>query len=591
MWQAAGYWTVVWIALLIVQGILPAVQIYLVKSAIDSFVAVTNNSISADNLTAALRDIGLLVALMLLGGATGSFNTWVRSLQSELAQDHLSLLIHNQAISLDFAFFESPAYYDLLHRANVETKHRAIALLESLGELIRSGLTLLSVVAVLLPLGILLPLGLFASSFPPLFAVYKTNRQENQWRLQNTQAQRYADYYNTLLTSREFAAELRLFNLGEHFQTAYQNLRLRLRRERMQLVKKRSLIQLGASFLSLAILGLALAWMVSQMSQGKLSLGDLALLLQSLWLAQSTLQLLLKNLSKSYQNLLFLQDLFEFLSLKQQSVSQSITHQKGETLKEIKQGIHFDRVCFCYPGSQRLALDDFTLTIPAGQIAAIVGENGAGKSTLTKLLCRLYDPKVGTIAIDGTNIRSFPVADLWRLFSVMFQRPIRYHDTAANNIALSALAKNPTRSQIEAIAQATGADAAIQDLPAGYDTLLGKQFGNAELSGGQWQRLALARAWLRSAPIVILDEPTSAMDAWAESNWLKRLRNLAKGKTVIVITHRFTTAQQADEIHIMAKGKIIESGTHQELLAKDGNYARSWRSQVEASIEPKIKGT
>ena len=585
VWQAAGYWSVVWAVLLIFQGILPALQIYLVKTAINSFVAVVNNDIPSANLTAAFTDIGILVALILTGSAIASFTTWVRSLQAELTQDYLSSLIHNQAVSLDLAFFESPNYYNRLHRANSEAKNQAVALLENLGELTRSCLTLLSVIVVLLPLGILLPLGLLASSLPPLFVVYKTNQRENQWRLKNTAAQRYVDYYNTLLTSREAAAELRIFALGEHFQTSYKTLRQRLRRERMHLIRQRSLTQFGASFFSLVILGIALSWMVSQMARGKLSLGDLALLLQSLWLAQGTLQVLLRNLGRSYQNLLFLQDLFEFLALKPQVVTLAKSTSEGCGVQgEIKR-ICFEQVRFYYPGSQRLALDDFTLTIPAGQIVAIVGENGAGKSTLVKLLCRFYDPEAGRVTIDGTDIREFPVTQVRQLFSVMFQSPVRYHDTAANNIALSALTANPTRREIEAIAQATGADTAIGQLPAGYDTLLGKRFGEAELSGGQWQRLALARAWMRSAPIVILDEPTSAMDAWAESNWLRRLRQLAQGKTVIIITHRFTTAQQADMIHVMAKGRVLESGTHQELLVKGGCYAQSWRSQVETEMQ------
>jgi len=204
---------------------------------------------------------------------------------------------------------------------------------------------------------------------------------------------------------------------------------------------------------------------------------------------------------------------------------------------------------------------------------------------------RFYDPEAGRITIDGVDIRDIPLAELRKLFSIMFQFPAHYQDTVANNIALGALAANPERSQIEAVAEITGADIAIQQLPRGYDSLLGKQFGGAELSGGQWQRLALARTWLRPAPIVVLDEPTSAMDAWAEANWLGRLRQLAQGRTVIIITHRFTTAQQADIIHVMSEGQVVESGTHQELLVKGGSYAESWQAQVETKVQGLIPPT
>jgi ATP-binding cassette, subfamily B, bacterial len=584
VWQAAGYWIVIWAVLLIFQGILPAIQIYLVKTAINSFVAVVKTDIRS-NVTSAFTYIAILVTLLLFGGAIAYFNIWVRSLIAELTQDYVSSSIHRQAISLDLAFFESPDYYNRLHRACTEGKTQPVILLENLGELISSTLTLLSVAVVLLPLGIWLPLGLLLSSFPPFYVMYKNNQIENQWRLQNTSTQRYIDYYENILTEREFAAEVRLFALGDRFQTSYQNLRQRLRKEKMGLMRSRSLAQFCASFLSLVILGIALSWMVSQMARGKLSLGDLALLLQSLWLAQGLLHSLLGNFSKIYQNLFLLQDLFEFLSL------QPLLRNEGAECRLQKvgltKGICFEQVSFYYPGSQRLALDGFTLTIPVGQIVAIVGENGAGKSTLVKLLRRFYDPEAGRITIDGIDIRDIATAELRELFSVIFQFPARYQDTVANNIAIGALTANPVKEQIEAVAEMTGADIAIQQLPRGYDSLLGTRFGGAELSGGQWQRLALARAWLHEAPIVVLDEPTSAMDAWAEANWLGRLRELAEERTVIIITHRFTTAQQADMIHVMAEGRVVESGTHQELLVKGGSYAESWKMQVETEVQIK----
>ncbi|MGB7443770.1 MAG: ABC transporter ATP-binding protein [Coleofasciculaceae cyanobacterium] len=592
VWLGLGYWLIIWAILLTIQGILPALQIYIVKTAINSIVAVVNtNNLNSHNLNSALTYLAMLVGLMLFAGAIANFNIWVRSLIAELTQDHVSSAIHRQAITLDLAFFESPHYYNSLHRARTEGKNQPVLLLENLGELITSTLTLLSVAVVLLPLGIWLPLGLLVSGFPPFYVMYKSNQIENKWRLQNTMTQRYIDYYETLLTESEFATELRLFALGDRFCKSYQNLRKKLRQERMQLLKKRSFYQFFASFLSLVILGIALSWMVREMAQGKLSLGDLALLLQSLWLAQGLLQKLLKTFGKTYRNLLLLQDLFEFLSL------QPLLPTKGANCKGENQDLHehqinkicFERVSFAYPDTQNLALDNFNLTIPGGQIVAIVGENGAGKSTLTKLLCRFYDPKAGKITINGLDVCNIPIVKLRTLFSVMFQFPARYHDTAANNIAISTLNTNPTAREIETVAKATGANIAIEQLTAGYDTLLGKRFGGTELSGGQWQRLALARAWLRSAPIVILDEPTSAMDAWAESNWLACLRQLAQGKTVIIITHRFTTAQQADMIHVMAKGKVIESGTHQELLAKNGSYAQSWRLQVEVEVQDERK--
>jgi ATP-binding cassette subfamily B protein len=245
-------------------------------------------------------------------------------------------------------------------------------------------------------------------------------------------------------------------------------------------------------------------------------------------------------------------------------------------------GIRFRNVSFRYPGSERAALVGLNLEVAAGQTAAIVGPNGAGKSTVIKLLCRFYDPEEGAVEVDGVDISGMPVDDYRRLVSVLFQQPVEYSATAGENIALGDLAGPCGPAEIEAAAQAAGAREVVERLPRGYDQMLGKWFaGGTELSVGEWQRIALARAFLRRAPIILLDEPTSAMDSWAEAEWLQRFRALARGHTAVIITHRFTTAMHADIVHVMQEGRIVESGTHDGLLARRGLYAQSWRAQME----------
>lgn len=247
----------------------------------------------------------------------------------------------------------------------------------------------------------------------------------------------------------------------------------------------------------------------------------------------------------------------------------------------LRDGIRFRGVTFRYPSSARPALQGFDLDIPAGRVTAIVGPNGAGKSTLVKLLCRFYDPSEGTVELDGVDLRSLPLAKLRRAITVLFQEPVRYHETVAESIALGDLAAAPGRDEVVAAARAAGAEGLISRLPQGYDTPLGRWFADGQdLSMGEWQRLALARAFLRRAPLVVLDEPTSAMDSWAEADWLARFRAFAAGRTAVVITHRFTTAMHADLIYVMDAGRVVESGSHAELVARGGRYAESWQAQM-----------
>ncbi|NOX60438.1 MAG: ABC transporter ATP-binding protein [Chloroflexi bacterium] len=576
VWTAARGWTIAWAALLVMQGALPVATVYLTKTLVDSLVEALTASPTWETVRPTLLLVGLMAVVLLLSELMRSQTTWVRTAQAELVQDHISDLIQRQAAALDLAFYESPDYYDQLHRARVDARMRPLALLENVGGLVQNSITLVAMIGVLLPYGLGPPLLLLLGTLPALWVAIRYTLRFHRWRLRNTKAVRRTRYYEWLLTRRESAAELRLFDLGDHFREAFQRVRLGLRTERIALARDQALAELIAGGLGLLALAAGMAWMIWRAVQGAVTLGDVALFYQAFSQGQRMMRTLLNNIGEVVRNVLFLENLFEFLALRPQiSSPTSLPSLQPQPPFEVR----LQNVRFCYPDSARPALDGLDLVLPPGQIVALVGKNGAGKSTIAKLICRFYDPSVGRVLLNGRDIRDLPLDWLRRQITVLFQESVHYHTTAARNIALGDLAAEPTQTAIEAAARAAGADESIRRLPREYETVLGKWFGGAELSGGEWQRLALARAFLRRASIIILDEPTSAMDSWAEADWLARFRRLVAGRTALIITHRFTTAMVADIIHVMDQGRIIESGTHQTLLKFNGRYAESWRNQ------------
>jgi ATP-binding cassette, subfamily B, bacterial len=580
VWQVARPWTITWVVLLIVQGLLPAAMVYLTKMVVDGVVASLRNGSSWPDVRHVLLLLLLLGGILLLMEVVRGGINWVRTVQAELLQDHITSLIHEKSVTADLAFYELSDYYDHLHRARAEARYRPVALLGNLGALLQNSITLLAMGAILIPLGPWLALALLLSTLPAFYVVVHYALAEYQWRQRTTADDRRAWYYDWLMTTAEAAAELRLFDLGKYFQSNYKDLRHRLRGERLQLTRKQSLAELGASLIALLIVGAALGWMVWKALHGLVTLGELALIYAAFNQGQGLMRTLLENAGQLYGNSLFLGNLFEFLAL-----PPGIICRGGPPwpppLRAVELGISFKGVSFTYPDSTSKALDNFTMTIPSGKIVAIVGPNGAGKSTLLKLLCRFYDPDDGTIEIDRQDIRDLATDDLRRLITVLFQQPFHYNTTVRENVLYGDMTLQASEAEIETAIRAAGAEEIIARLPQQEQTLLGRWFaGGTELSVGEWQRIALARAFLRSAPIIILDEPTSALDPWAEADWLERFRQLAIGRTSIIITHRFTTAMHADVIHVMARGRIVESGSHHRLLEQSGLYAESWSRQM-----------
>ena len=555
---------------------------WLTRTVVNRLVPVMRGERSWENLQPLILAAGLMVGVLLVSEGLRGIAGWLRTAQSDLVQDYISGLIQRKSGSVDLAFYESPEFYDHLHRARAEAGHRPIALVESLGNLMQNGITLIAMLGVLIPYGPWLPAALLLSTMPALYVVLRYSLLQHEWLQRATADERRTWYYDWLLTAGDTAAEVRLFGLQEHFRQSFDAVRRRLRGERLALARAQSRAELTAGLSGMLVTAGALAWMGWKVVRGLTGLGDLALFYQAFQQGLGLMRTLLGTVGQLYQNSLFLGNLYEFLALEPKVVDPPEPVAAPWPLRE---GICFRNVTFRYPARERAVLRDFNLVIPAGQIVTIVGPNGAGKSTLIKLICRFYDPEEGSVEIDGLDLRRLSIEELRKQMAVLFQSPVHFNATVAENIGLSDLRRAKDRSGIEAAARAAGADGVVARLPHAYDHVLGTWFQEGtDLSVGEWQRIALARAFLRQAPVIIFDEPTSAMDPWAEADWMKRFRQLVAGRTALIITHRFTTAMFADAIHVMIDGRIVESGSHAELIARDGMYAQGWATQMRSQV-------
>ncbi|MBT8401931.1 MAG: ABC transporter ATP-binding protein/permease [Rhodothermia bacterium] len=579
VFDAASRWTLAWAVTLIVQGVLPALTIYISKLLIDELVGAIGQGAASESIRGLVVLGAIMGTLLLLGYVLSSVGRWIRTALSETFRDHLRGMLHAQANRLDLAFYESSAYHDRLHRVMGEVSQRPLVMLESLGGVLQSFVTLLGMAALIILYAWWLPFVLVIGAVPALVVALRFSRRRHAWWKKRTADERWAQYYETLLTHSSVAAEMRLFGLGSHFRDLYQSLRQRLRSERIALERGQLVEAIPAALAALIITAAVMVWITLRALRGLATLGDVALFYQTFSRGQNLMRTMLVGIGQVYDSSLFVSELFDFMSLEPLTAGPATRR-----LTRHPSSVRFDDVSFSYPGTESRVLKNVSVQFERGQTVAIVGENGAGKSTLLKLLCRFYDPSTGDVSLDGISMRLLDPMDVWKQTTVLFQFPVQYHASAADNIAYGELGPSSESSRIEAAARSAGIHDKITSLPSEYQTLLGRWFVDGqELSGGEWQRLAMARAFYRDAPILVLDEPTSMLDSWAEGEWFDRFKSLVEDRIGIIITHRFTIARRADVIHVMRDGRIVESGTHGELVAMGGLYSSSWNEQVAAS--------
>ncbi len=583
IWTAAPKLSGLWASLLIAQGFIPGLLVYLTKVVVDSLVVAVNSQGDWGKIRPAIFLIATIGFVMLVSDVLQSLSEIVRTAQADIIQDHIKSLVHKKSEALDMSHFESSEYHDRLEQATSDGASRPLSLLESIGSTIQTTISLAVMAGLLIQYSVWLPIVLVLTTIPAFAIILRFDREYHKWWKGTTGERRWIQYFDVMLTHSRAVAEIKAFTLSSHFQTRYQDLRKRLRTDKLDQTRRLGVAKLVTGVFSLFIMAAATVWMGWRSLYGSLTLGDLALFYQAFSRGQGLMRTLLGSVGQMIKNSLFVSVLFEFLDL------ESRIHDPESpvaTPGNLNEGIRVSNVTFRYPGTDRFVFRDVSLFLPAGKTVAIVGENGSGKTTLLKLICRFYDPESGRIEFDGVDIRKFSINGLLSLITITFQMPLNYHATVSESIAMGDLQMSASTDEIKSAARDAGADEFISRLPDQYDTLLGKVHANgAELSGGEWQRLALARAYFRKAPIILLDEPTSFMDSWSETDWFRRFRSLAEGRTALVITHRFTIAMRADIIMVMDKGQIVEQGTHRELLELSEKYAKSWREQMRVAGE------
>lgn len=583
LWQV-NPWLVVGTCLLMgVTAVIPAAVTYMTKVIIDGVVEVSTQGSSWTTLVLALV---ALLSLWLSRTIFDLISSYIQELLGEQTSIKAQRLIIAKAGQLDLAFFENPRFYDQLFHATENFWQIGNVCWATLA-LLQQALSLtamVSLLSVLHPMAIVL---LFITVLPRLLTVGHLARKNYQLEADWVRVNRMIDYLRRLLTTRESAKEIRSFNLKSYLVDKFDLFMKRYLRANMKLMFYSTKIYSGLDVLAMVGLISIYAFAIYGAAQGSITLGSLAMVFQAAQQSQSMLAALISSSGGVYQNALFVTRFFEFLELDPSSVDGALTPLPPEAKvrkvpRPIREGLVFDHVSFRYPASVEWVIQDVSFKIRSGSKVALAGQNGAGKTTIIKLLARLYDPSEGRILLDGVDLREFSQEELRDEIAIVFQDYFRYDFSASDNVGLGRVTQLEERILVESAAMKGGAHEVIQKLPQQYETILGKTFDEGiDLSGGEWQHLAISRGFMRDAQVFVLDEPTAALDAFREQKLYEEISSITKNKTVVFISHRFSTVRMADEIIVIEKGKLREQGSHESLIGRDGLYAAMFNTQAD----------
>lgn len=576
-------WTIISLLLVFVIGLLPLAGLFVMKLMVDT---VTAGIVAADKAPLVSHLILLIIIaaaisiITVLFRALSSYATEVQSIRMSVV---VSDMIQSHSILLDLAYYENPEYFNTLHRAQLEGPSRPTKIVSDIVQVAQSCISLGAVGALIIAFSPLAGIVLVCAALPAAAFRIWYSRQLYELQQLQTESERKSSYYHRMMSGVYHAKEVRLFGLGPYFKERYRDLQEVLHQSRLALLRSKVTLDIVAQgFITAAIFG-SFAVIAFMALDGRITLGDMVMYFMGFQMCIGYVQSIFGNLGAVYEDQLFLRNLFLFLDLRPGIVAPA--HPLPLT-KPIREGLRVENVTFTYTGTQAPTLTNVNLTLHPGEVIAFVGGNGAGKSTLVKLICRLYAPDTGKILVDGQDLSEVSPEDWQRRITVLFQDYVHYNMTVRENIWLADIPRPYDSPDIAKAAQKADADTVISRLPHAYETMLGRSFsGGHELSTGEWQKIALARAFFRNAEIVILDEPASSLDALAEAEIFRKFREIIGGRSAILISHRFSTVLMADRIYVLDGGQIVEHGTHAGLMALNGRYATMFHAQADAYRE------
>ncbi len=585
VWSTSKVLTLTLGALDVLQGITPAISLTITAQVIDGVV----EAIRIHSPSPIWLPVGLQLGVTLISSLLNTWSNIAQQLLQELVSNRVQLEILQKAGTLDLAFFENPESYDKIRQAANQSSYQPTTMVSLTFGLGQTVITLASLLFLLFHLAWWLALIAMLVPVPSFFFSTRYSWRGYQLMRRQSPERRLLNYFTNLMTTDTYNKEIKLFNLSQFFIEKYRTLAAKLYQEDKKLALRRYLTSFGWSNLSSLTNSGIYLYVALQAIVGRVTLGGLTLYTQTASQVGQNFQSFLSNISSTYENTLYVNTLFEFLAYQPQILSPTTPQPFAQDAQSHGLTIEFRDVSFTYPGKDpetEASLKHVSFQIAAGEAVAVVGHNGAGKTTLVKLLTRLYEPDEGTILIGGHDIREYDLEALRKQIGVIFQDYVNYYMTARENIGVGRIEEVENTEMIRNAARKSGANRVIEKLPQTYETMLGRWFRNlkesTQLSGGEWQKIALARAFMREAQILVLDEPTSSLDARAEYEVFQRFRSLTSERTAVFISHRFSTVRLADRILVLEYGQLVENGTHQELLEAQGRYAELFNLQAEA---------